>query len=347
MDPGERWLRDVASRMRDEAKAGAAVSPEKIKVWQLLRQFGYERRGNRINRRIQNLAEELSLQIEPDFTVAWLYGDVSIKLMSDAADGGSHEGVPHPTLRIGSLPAAHVNESAEGGLVSVAPDKPLGVATTLMQLNDFSQLPVMPTGSKRDVKGVVSWQSIGARQALDLPCAHVRDCMDPTPEVLPIDTPLFDAIGRIARQGYALVRRTDNEISGIITVSDLSKHFLDLAGPFFLIGQIEANLRRLIHGKFTVKEMQDVAGERQGADRITGSADLTFGDYCQLLGNEERWQKAGIKASRKEFLAQLERTRETRNDVMHFDPDGLSEADLHSLLQMSQFVELLTHANGS
>ena len=347
MQTGEQWLRAVATRMRKEDEAGAVVTPEVITVWRLLRQFDYERRGDRINRRIQNLAEELNLQIEPDFTVAWLDGDVSIKLITDANEVGSQKGAPHPIMSIGSLPAAHVNATGVGGLISVAPDKPLRVATTLMQLHDFSQLPVMPAGNRREVKGVISWQSIGEQQALDLPSAHVRDCMNPTPEILPIETPLFDAIGRIARHGYALVRRADNEISGIVTVSDLSQHFLDLAGPFFLLGQIEGNLRRLIHGKFTVQEMQQVAGQRQGEDRIGGSADLTFGDYCQLLGNEERWQKAGIKASRKEFMAQLERTREIRNDVMHFDPDGLSDADLHLLLQMSQFVELLTHANGS
>lgn len=344
MRPGERWLRREAERMRGEAKAGAAVEPERIRVRELLRRFGYERRGRIVNRRIQNLLEELELGTEPDFTAAWIDGRVSIRLLSDGTDRAWDDVAPDPTLRVGSLPAAHVNEPPEDALISVAPDQPLLVATTLMQLHDFSQLPVMPGDSKRNVKGVISWQSIGVRRALELPCDHVRDCMERHPEILPIDMPLFDAIGRIARHGYALVRKADGEISGIVTVSDLSDHFLDLAGPFFLLGQIEGNLRRLIHGRFTVEEMREVANHRQGDEAITGSADLTFGEYCRLLEGEERWQKADIKASRREFMFHLERAREIRNDVMHFDPDGLSEQDLQSLQQISQFVESLTQA---
>ncbi|MDE2892183.1 MAG: CBS domain-containing protein [Chloroflexota bacterium] len=320
--------------------------PERLSVRDLLRQFGYERRGRIINRRIQNLLEKLDLQTEPDFTAAWLDGAISISLLAEGTDQPSVDTMPDPTLVVGSLPAAHVNEPPNDGLVSVAPDQPLLVATTLMQLHDFSQLPVMPGGSKRDVKGVISWQTIGVRRALELPSEYVRDCMDRAAEIVPIDMPLFEAIGRIARRGYALVQKGkgNNEITGIVTVSDLSEHFFDLAGPFFLLGQIEGNLRLLIHGKFRVNEMQEVADHRQGDGTITGSADLTFGEYCRLLENEQRWQKADIKASRKEFIAHLELAREIRNDVMHFDPDGLSEHDLRSLLQISQFVELLTHA---
>ena len=254
---------------------------------------------------------------------------------------------PESALRGGSLEAACVNIPPGPGLVSVTRDRALLVATTLMQLHDFSQLPVMPSGNDRDVQGLISWRSIGERRALGLPSEHVRDCMDLSPEIVPINMSLFDAIGRITLHAYALVRQPDRPISGIVTVSDLSEHFLSLAGPFFLIGQIERNLRRLIHGRFTIDEMREASSERPGGEQIGGSADLTFGEYCRLLGKQERWQQAGIQASRKEFISRLERVREIRNDVMHFDLDGLGPEDVLLLQQTARFVESLTQAGAA
>ncbi len=210
-----------------------------MKVRGLLEHFGYERRGSIINRRIQNLLDELDLKTEPDFLIEWIDGNISITSASSGDAQPAAAEAPESALRVGSLKAAHVNVSPGTGLVNVTRDQPLLAATTLMQLHDFSQLPVMPSGSDRDVHGLMSWRSIGERQVLGLPAEHVRDCMDPSPEILPIDMPLFDAIGRITLHGYALVRQPDRRISGIVTVSDLSEHFLSLAGPFFLIGQIE------------------------------------------------------------------------------------------------------------
>lgn len=344
MRNGEQWLRDVAQRLRDEAEGGALPAPERTTVRGLLEHFCYERRGSIINRRIQNLLEELDLKTEPDFLVEWIDAKISI---SSASSGGTQPAAgeaPESALRVGSLEAAHVNVPPNSGLVSVTRDQSLLAATTLMQLHDFSQLPVMPSGNDRDVNGLISWRSIGERRALGLPSEHVRDCMNPSPEILPIDMPLFDAIGRIKLHDYALVRQPDRRISGIVTVSDLSEHFLSLAGPFFLIGQIERNLRRLIHGRFTIDEMREAANHRPGGEQIGGSADLTFGEYCRLLGKEERWRQAGIQASRKEFISRLERVREIRNDVMHFDPDGPDPEDVLLLQQTARFVESLTQA---
>ena len=108
-------------------------------------------------------------------------------------------------------------------------------AVTIMQLNDFSQLPVMT--NERSVKGVVSWKSITARTSLGQPSESVRQCMDPE-QVIDISTPLLDAVEVIQRHDYVLVKDSTNRITGIVTASDIAQQFSQLSSPFLLIGEI-------------------------------------------------------------------------------------------------------------
>ena len=63
-----------------------------------------------------------------------------------------------PRQRVSRLPAASRPP------MKVGPCDTLARAVTIMLTNDFSQLPVM--SGNRDVKGVVSWQSIAKRRKL-------------------------------------------------------------------------------------------------------------------------------------------------------------------------------------
>ena len=74
-----------------------------------------------------------------------------------------------PTVCVGILPAAH------NAPVSVKRNDPLAKATTIMQMHDYSQIPVMR--NERDVKGVVTWSSIGATHAQGKNPSKVRECM--------------------------------------------------------------------------------------------------------------------------------------------------------------------------
>src|SRR6516164_3223002 len=58
-----------------------------------------------------------------------------------------------PTFRISKLAAANRKPT------SIDPNETVEQAITLMLASDFSQLPVMT--SVRDVKGIISWSSIG------------------------------------------------------------------------------------------------------------------------------------------------------------------------------------------
>jgi len=207
-----------------------------------------------------------------------------------------------------------------------------------MLSNDYSQLPVMT--SPRELKGVVSWKTIGSRLALNRPCQLAKDCMESASEIA-VDDSLFSAIGAVKDNDYVLVRGRERLISGIITASDLTEQFQKLAEPFLLVGEIENGIRRILHGRFTKDELAAIKAP-DDADRVVEAvSDLTFGEYLRLIEAENSWAKLGLAVDRVEFIKQLHKIREIRNDVMHFDPDGLDDGDIVILREFSRFLKRL------
>ena len=330
---GAERLEQIAVRMRSEIKAGVKPAPERVKIRDFVGWFDYMRRTKRVVSEIRNKMEELELQAAPDFEFAWIGATTSIQLTQEAGEAAeTSEELDDPTVRIGALEAANRKPT------TVKPDDPLSTATTLMHIKDYSQLPVMTTG--REVKGVISWKSIGSRLALEHDCKLVRHCMDPA-RVIGIAAPMLDAIGDISEHGYVLVRGDDSTITGIVTASDVVHQFTQLASPFLVVGEIEGHLRRLVYKKFTIQEFKDASLNDEGGRPITGSADLTFGDYCRLLRNREYWGRLGLSIDRVTFTEHLDAVREIRNDVMHFDPDGLEPEHEATLKDLARFFRNL------
>lgn len=222
--------------------------------------------------------------------------------------------------------------------VSVKPESVIAQAITVMLNNDFSQLPVMTT--EREVKGTISWKSIGSRLALGKKCTLVRECMDPA-QIIAASSSLFDAIEIIMKHEYVLVEAHDRTICGIVTATDLSQQFRELAEPFLLIGECENLLRRLIHGKFPVEELTEARDPNDPNRAVVGVADLTFGEYVKLLEEPRRWDKLKLPVDRREFIDRLKRVREFRNDVMHFDPQGIDPEAMKALRDFVRFLQEL------
>ena len=332
MSLDDKWIEDIANAMREEADKQATPKPLRISVRGLLQKYNYSRRGAVINTHIRNKLDELHLRSTPDFENAWFDERIEISLDND----GDKIVPPDPTHRIAILNAAHNKP------VSVSRDDPISTATTLMMMHDYSQLPVMQ--GEHTVNGIISWKTIGARMSLNRPCEWVRDCIEPAKKVAQT-APLFAVIGTIAESGYVLVQEseTNPKIIGIVTAADLSNQFAQLAGPFLLSGQIERHLRNLVHSKFSVPEIQQECSvsENIGQRNITGASDLTLGDYQHLLSKPEKWDKLKLNVDRVEFLKCLESVRRVRNNVMHFNPEGLSEEDLQTLHDAATFLDAL------
>jgi hypothetical protein len=107
------------------------------------------------------------------------------------------------------------------------------------------------------------------------------------------------------------------------------------------VGEIENGVRRLLHGKFTLSELSAAKAPGDDGRKIETPADLTFGEYIRLVEGSEGWKKLKIEIDRVTFVAQLNRVRDIRNDVMHFDPDGLDDDDLKFLREFAQFLKRL------
>ena len=253
--------------------------------------------------------------------------------------GGEKWPVPahaDPIYRINRLAAATRKP------LSVSPETKLEEAITHMLTNDFSQMPVMTR--EREVKGIITWASIGSRLAMGKNCSVAREFMEQHHEIR-FDASIISAIGIIAEHQYVLVRGHDQKITGIVTASDLSLQFQQLAEPFLLLGEIENHLRQVIGQRFTPTELKSAKDPTDANRAVTSVADLTYGEYQRLLENPDRWEKLNITVDRKTCMEKFENVRRIRNDVMHFDPDGMPEKDLQAIREFARFLQRLQIIN--
>lgn len=350
----------------EQVKRGEKPSPERVRTF--LSWFGVERRGPNVSYDIQQMLKNLGLKTNPNFIHTYIDSEIEFIPFQKTEDGDiqtntketpisieiddnntgympptetisvisenilSEVEFTDPTYRIGKL------ESANNRPISVKPEGSLQEIVTKMLANDFSQLPVMT--SERDVKGVVSWASIGKRLALGMPCNIAKDCMESHHEIS-ADASLFYAIDAIIEYEYVLVRDTSRVITGIVTTTDLSMQFLQLSEPFLLIGEIENHIRKLINRKFTRDDFFQARNPVDEDRQVENISDLTFGEYIRLIENQTQWDKLNINLDRAEFIGLLHEVRDIRNDVMHFDPDGVSETGLSKLRNFVEFLQSL------
>jgi len=342
-------LQDLAAEVQQGRTPTATVRD-------LLSWYPASRRGYWINQGIRDALKKAGLQTDPDFESAYIDAVVRFVPVGTPEEPAALPAVgpaePAPMAPAGAQPVApgaalpeadptyRISKlaSANRPPVSVPPDAPLNNVATVMLANDFSQLPVM--SGEREVKGVISWASIGQRFAVGKGGARAQDLMDQHQEIR-ADASLFRAIPIIADHGYVLVRGRDNRIVGIVTASDLNLQFRQLAEPFLLLGEIENHIRRIIDNRFAQADLAAVKDPADVGREINSVADLTFGEYVRLLEHPDRWAQLGLPIDRATFLEKLEKVRQIRNDVMHFDPDGMPESDLEALRDSTRFLQRL------
>lgn len=184
---------DVNKRLQSIANdldEGSDVPP--LTVREFLSWFNAQRRGSFIVWFIHRALDEARLTTEPDFESLYIDAVFSFKrketpvagsitatlqdaTLSSEARVSDAPSFMDPTYRLSKL------EAANRAPVSVSPNASIVQAVTLLASNDFSQLPVMT--SDREVKGVISWSSIGIRFGMGHKPLDVRDAMDAHHEI--------------------------------------------------------------------------------------------------------------------------------------------------------------------
>jgi CBS domain-containing protein len=328
----------------------------------LLSWFSAERRGKWTVGEIRKALAKVKLVTEPDFEGVWIDSTVIFRpkpRRSKKADSTKDTIAGEPestktdelTIRVTKKSVDDLNSSikikrldaANNPPVCVSPDASISEAITLMLQYDFSQLPVVTT--PRDLKGLLSWKSLGSRLALGKPCKRVRECMETAVEVSP-NASLFNAIQSIVEHECVLVRDETRNLTGIVTTADLSLQFRDLGEPFLVLGQIESHIRNLIADRYQKAELIEACDPSDSGREIESVSDLTLGEYIRLLESPKRWEKLSIPIDRRTFTDELKKIGRIRNDVMHFDPDGVAPEDLTILRKFLRFLSDLEEKLG-
>lgn len=326
----EEKLGEISKQIKE------GIKPQSVTARNFIDWFGAQRRSYWNVKFIREHLKEYRLVTSPDFEYAYIDSLISFLPAPKKKSTQGQEEVPDvykdPTYRIGKLASANKPPA------SVKPDDLISKAITLMITHDYSQLPVMT--SDREVKGVISWSSLGSQIALGKECKYVRECMVPHKEISS-DTYIFSAVDDIIANEYVLIRNTENIISGIVTTSDLSQQFRQLGEPFLLLGEIENYIRWMIQDKYTIGELRNACDPSDIERSINSPSNLNLGEYLRLLENPDRWAKLGISIDRDIFIKKLEDIRQIRNDVMHFDSDGIPEQDIDKLRDFVRLMQSL------
>lgn len=336
-------------RIKDAVSKGQTPTAS---VRELLRWFGVYRRRAGAVERIEGELEAISLRTEPDFTSVWIDAEITFKALQTQAKGkgtssgkGSsvepdNEDSSTSDAQNDGVHLVRMLDAANRTVVAVNPQDPIQTAITLMLAHDFSQLAVMT--NSRELKGAISWKSIGGRLSQKKVLNEVQNAMEPASEVLDTAS-LFEATKRIIDHDYVFVRSADRQISGIVTATDLSERFQSLSEPFLLLGRIENQIRKLIQASFDADTIQAACDDNdpERKAKVTRATQLTFGEYQRMFEKEENWEKLNFIACRKTFCHELDEIRIVRNDIMHFHPDVGSDDDWAQLHRFSRLLEQL------
>lgn len=322
---------DVArlhERLRSARDRADAQDPEEIRVSELLALWGARDRSDHVSRIEADLAN-YGLITSPSFRKVTL--ETPVRLVSAASaestdeqpvsgsEDDEEEGFDRG-LTLGNLP------SALGGVESVAPNATMEEVITKMMLHDYSQLAVL--AGKHALRGAVTWKSIAQVRHTN-PAATLSEVIVRA-TAKRYDEELVDVLPDLEATGFVFVSNENNAVSGIVTTADVVHAYGQLATPFFLIGELDRLLRGIISEKFDIEEVITIC-DIKNTGRITAFDNLSMGDYKRVVETPWAWAKLGWPLDRATLIGGLERVRQVRNNVMHFNPDPLPQGAVDML----------------
>lgn len=303
--------------------------PAEISVRSIFDHFGFKRRTSSHCRYVDDFLSKKDLMVDPYYTDVWIESNIVIKPKEVA----QRKSTADPIKRLSLLKEANTNPA------TIDENSTLTEAITMLMMYGYSILPV--TRNKgHQVAGYVSWQTIGIARSKGIVSDDLKDYMDVNVTILSKSESLLDAFSIVRKERFVIVQNEDKTIGGIITLFDLSTQFMNWANPFLQLEEIENHIRKLLDGKILLEDVQREVNTTADIECID---DLCFGDYIVILQNPKYWEKVGLKSTdRALFTKMLDDIREIRNDVMHFDPDGLEDSRRKKLSGMVKYLRELT-----
>lgn len=295
----------------------------KITPRELINAFGYEKRTSGNRAYINKYLQDNQLETFPDYMNAWIDGEIVLRHKKRAKSKSGAD----PIQRIKILSAANKEP------ITVTRDAELVEATTLMMLHNYSQLPVI--SNPKTIVGFISWGTIGSKLSNGVQSDKISDYYSKDIAVIDYEKPLLEAIKIIIDKEFAVIQKSDKTISGIVTIADISEQFVTISEPFLLLEQIENHIRKVLDGKFLLDELIDFCKIGDQERKLEHIDDLTFGDYIRIIEKSEHWEKLNLSLDRSHFIKQLEKIRNIRNDIMHFNPEGITENQRVDLTKMA------------
>ncbi|TDC54757.1 CBS domain-containing protein [Micromonospora sp. KC207] len=204
-----------------------------------------------------------------------------------------------------------------------------------MEINDYSQVAVL--ANAHSLYGSVSWESIAAAKHRD-PGASFSDAIDrrARDRVFDYDTRLLDVFGTLQQHGFIFVRDDQRKISGIVTAADVVRKYDEKATPFFLIGEIDQELRHLIVNVFDEETVKEACLAAHISFKSLDT--MTMAQYQAVLNNVACWEQLGWRLDRGLFIERLDEIRKVRNNVMHFNPDPVRPSEVAKLRNFLRLI---------
>jgi predicted transcriptional regulator len=320
--------------LEDSDAKAAAGEPISVTVRELITLWDLTDRDRAASAQVEADLANHNLTTAPDFRAVGLDSTVRLMQMPERSSakaaaapdetetkvaGGVDEESVDIGLTLGNL------LSDDSRLAWVPPTASFEEVITMLQINDYSQVAVL--ANKYTLHGAISWKSIAEAKHLNTD-AIVSDAVH-SAQVFDYDRRLLDVLSTLQEDEFIFVRNFDGEISGIITAADVVRKYDDTATPFFLIGEVDQELRQLIVNTFDEDTVRNAC--KSAGTAFKSFETMTVGQYQAVLGNPDCWRQLGWPLDRTQFVKRLDEIRRVRNNVMHFNPDPPKPADVAKL----------------
>lgn len=282
----------------------------RISIRELIGFWGARGRGPFVLRMINDDLSQMGLEADPPLDAGGLDLAVSIRQATDAITTTTPDA---HLLTLAQVPAASfalANPDTPNLVGVVEPDTSLDDATTMMLRHDYSQLLVVGDVTKRDLVGVISWKLYATARLRREDPTTVEQIMQPVTGV-DLHSDLFSSIGPVVKYDFVAVTYR-GKLSGIVTTTDLTEQFEELAVPYLAVGRAEQELRRVARLKFTDLDPRVI--EKATLGRLQG----LYRDH---------WDAVEWSLSQPSFDDWVNSARELRNTIAHFDE---TERDIQS-----------------